>query len=56
MQAKKRAAFLKRHLGRTLDLNEFEQLLAAQVRGVSPGPWPKGPESRSRQLNNAARP
>ncbi|KAG2443614.1 hypothetical protein HXX76_001965 [Chlamydomonas incerta] len=30
-QAKKRAAFLKRHLGRTLELNEFEQLLAAQV-------------------------
>ncbi|KAG2483064.1 hypothetical protein HYH03_018047 [Edaphochlamys debaryana] len=30
-QAKKRAAFLKEHLGRTLELNEFEQLLAAQV-------------------------
>ncbi|PNH03460.1 hypothetical protein TSOC_010472 [Tetrabaena socialis] len=29
-QAKKRASFLKRHLGRVLELNEFEQLLAAQ--------------------------
>ncbi|GLI61849.1 hypothetical protein VaNZ11_004357 [Volvox africanus] len=30
-QARKRAAFLKQHLGRSLELNEFEQLLAAQV-------------------------
>ncbi|GFR47409.1 hypothetical protein Agub_g9126 [Astrephomene gubernaculifera] len=30
-QAKKRSAFLKQHLGRSLDLNEYEQLLAAQV-------------------------
>ncbi|EFJ50124.1 hypothetical protein VOLCADRAFT_73960 [Volvox carteri f. nagariensis] len=30
-QAKKRAAFLKQQLGRALELNEFEQLLAAQV-------------------------
>jgi len=30
-QAKKRSAFLKQVLGRALDLNEFEQLLAANV-------------------------
>ncbi|GIL75574.1 hypothetical protein Vretimale_15180 [Volvox reticuliferus] len=30
-QARKRAAFLKQQLGRSLELNEFEQLLAAQV-------------------------
>ena len=30
-QAKKRAAFLKQALGRTVELNEFEQLLAANV-------------------------
>eukprot|EP00967_Tisochrysis_lutea_P128999 scaffold221370_cov21-Tisochrysis_lutea.AAC.1 len=30
-QARKRAAFLKEHLGRDLQLDEYEQLLAAQV-------------------------
>lgn len=30
-QAKKRAACLRLQLGRTLELNEFEQLLATQV-------------------------
>jgi hypothetical protein len=33
-QAKKRAAFLKEHLGRTLDLNEFEQVRSRTCR------WP----------------
>lgn len=31
LQAKKRAAFLKRHLGVTLELNEFEQASTSQL-------------------------
>ena len=43
--ARKRADFLRRHLGRALVLNEYEQLLAAQARRARRSSWPYPPLS-----------